>query len=99
MRFLSGKLSKFISPGFDRGTTPVINGRIQLLSADRIEDPRTGVEYYTARITIPELERNRLGKLKLLPGLPIEIFAKTDERRVLSYLTKPLTDQLALSFR
>jgi HlyD family secretion protein len=34
----------------------------------------------------------RLGGLKLLPGMPLEAFIRTGERTVLSYLTKPLTD-------
>jgi HlyD family secretion protein len=41
----------------------------------------------------------RLGGLKLLPGIPLETFIQTGDRTVLSYMTKPLTDQIMRSFR
>ena len=41
----------------------------------------------------------RLGGLKLVPGMPVEAFIQTGERTVLSYLMKPLTDQLNRAFR
>ena len=94
-----GQTAEIHLSAFDRATTPVINGRIESLSADRIEDQRTGAEYYVARVTIPKPELDRLGKMKLRPGMPIDIYAKTGDRRILSYLIKPLTDQLDRSFR
>jgi HlyD family secretion protein len=40
-----------------------------------------------------------LGNVDLIPGMPIEAFLETGERSVLSYLTKPLMDQLSRAFR
>ena len=37
--------------------------------------------------------------LRLIPGMPVEAFIQTGERTVLSYLTKPLTDQINRAFR
>jgi HlyD family secretion protein len=62
-------------------------------------DQHSGVSYYTVRISIPEAEVARLGGLKLLPGMPLEAFIQTGDRTVLSYLMKPMTDQIARSFR
>jgi len=45
------------------------------------------------------LELARLGDHKLLPGMPVEVFISTHERTALSFLTKPLTDQLSRAFR
>ena len=36
---------------------------------------------------------------KLVPGMPVEAFIQTGERTMLSYFTKPLTDQAARSFK
>ncbi len=36
-----------------------------------------------------------LRNLTLLSGIPVEVFVKTDDRTVMSYLLKPLSDQLA----
>ena len=41
----------------------------------------------------------RLGMVKLLPGMPVETFIATEERTVLSYLVKPLSDQVLHAFR
>ncbi|MFC5554367.1 HlyD family type I secretion periplasmic adaptor subunit, partial [Methylobacterium iners] len=55
--------------------------------------------YYIARIRILEDERARLGNLRLVPGMPVETFMQIGYRSVLSYLTKPLTDQIAKAWR
>jgi HlyD family secretion protein len=44
-------------------------------------------------------ELSRLGEVKLTPGMPVEAFIQTGERTMLSYLIKPLHDQLMRSFR
>ena len=44
-------------------------------------------------------ELTRLNGLKLVPGMPVEAFIRTDERTMLSYLFKPLTDQARRAFR
>jgi HlyD family secretion protein len=84
---------------FNQRTTPELNGVVTRVSADLTTDQRTGTTYYTVRVSIPEAEVARLGGLKLLPGMPLETFIQTGDRTVLSYLTKPLTDQIARAFR
>jgi multidrug efflux pump subunit AcrA (membrane-fusion protein) len=37
--------------------------------------------------------------LKLVPGMPVEVFMSTGDRTALSYLTKPFTDQMNRTFR
>ena len=44
-------------------------------------------------------EIKRLGDVKLTPGMPVEAFIQTGERTMLSYLVKPLRDQLQRAFR
>jgi membrane fusion protein, type I secretion system len=51
------------------------------------------------RIGIPPEEIARLQGLKLIPGMPVEVFIRTGERTVLSYLLKPLDDQVRRAFR
>jgi HlyD family secretion protein len=84
---------------FNQRTTPEVNGVISRISGDLTNDPRTGASYYTVRITLPPEELSRLNVLRLIPGMPVEAFVRTGERTVLSYLTKPLTDQLTKAFR
>lgn len=84
---------------FNQRTTPEISGKVARISADITNDPRTGSSYYTARIALVAEEVTRLGNVKLVPGMPVEVFIKTGDRRVISYLVKPLEDQITRSFR
>jgi HlyD family secretion protein len=84
---------------FNQRTTPQIEGTIVRRSADITQDPKTGQTYYTIRIGFAGEEARRLGEVKLVPGMPVESFIRTDERTVLSYLVKPVHDQMARAFR
>lgn len=84
---------------FNQRTTPEITGKLTRISADITTDPRTGTAYYTVRIGLGSQDIARLGDVKLLPGMPVEAFIKTGDRTVISYLAKPLQDQLVRSFR
>jgi HlyD family secretion protein len=86
-------------PAFNAATTPEISGEVSRISADIASDQRTGQSYYTIRISIPPEQLTRLGEVKLVPGMPVECFIQTGERTVISYLLKPLRDQLMRTFR
>jgi HlyD family secretion protein len=86
-------------PAFNAATTPQIEGQVSRISADITSDQRTGQSYYTVRISIPPEQLSRLGEGKLIPGMPVECFIQTGERTVISYLLKPLRDQLMRTFR
>lgn len=80
-------------------TTPELNGVVTRVSPDVTTDQRTGQSYYTIRVAMPLDEVARLGEAKLIPGMPVEAFVQTGDRTMLSYLMKPLSDQLMRSFR
>jgi HlyD family secretion protein len=84
---------------FNMRTTPELNGTVARIAADTTNDPRTGQSYYIVRIAMTADEVGRLGDVKLTPGMPAEAFIQTGERTMLSYLVKPLHDQLMRSFR
>jgi HlyD family secretion protein len=84
---------------FNQRTTPELEGVVARVSADLTTDQRTGAAYYVVRITMSEKELARLEGLRLVPGMPVETFIRTGERTVLSYVTKPFTDQINRAFR
>ena len=84
---------------FNQRTTPELNGVVSRVSADVTTDQRTGQSYYTIRVSMPPEEVARLGDIKLIPGMPVEAFVQTGDRTMLSYLMKPLSDQLMRAFR
>jgi HlyD family secretion protein len=84
---------------FNQRTTPEVDGIVSLVSADVTQDQKTGASFYTARISVAADELAKLGIVKLVPGMPVEAFIQTGDRSVMSYLTRPLGDQIARAFR
>jgi HlyD family secretion protein len=84
---------------FSQQTTPQITGEVVSLSADLNRDQISGEIFFTARISISDEERAKLGANKLQPGIPVEVHITTEERTALSYLVKPMADQINRAFR
>jgi len=84
---------------FNARSTPEIEGTVTRISADTSTDQRTGQNYYTIRIAMAADQVERLGDVKLLPGMPVEAFVQTGDRTMFSYLIKPLHDQFVRAFR
>lgn len=84
---------------FPQRTTPEVEGRVARLSADIARDQQSQVPFYVARVAVDEAELAKLGGLKVVPGMPAEVFVRTEDRTTLSYLMKPLMDQVKRVFR
>ncbi len=84
---------------FHQQTTPELTGRVINVSADVTVDPKSGQSHYIARLEMDDKSKRTLGDLKLIPGMPVEVFISTGDRTALSYLAKPLTDQMNRAFR
>jgi HlyD family secretion protein len=84
---------------FSLRTTPEVNGTVSRIAADTSTDQRTGQSYYLVRIAMRVAAVGDLGELKVTPGMPVEAFIQTSERTLLSYLVKPLHDQLLQAYR
>ncbi|MGG2476962.1 HlyD family type I secretion periplasmic adaptor subunit, partial [Rhizobium sp. BR5] len=84
---------------FNQRVTPELEGHVSRIAADVTTDQRTGLSHYLARITMPVSERKKLKSAPLVPGMPAEAFIQTSESTALSYIAKPLTDQISRAFR
>ena len=85
-------------------TTPEINGRAHPRFGRSHPRPQQNATqppqaYYTVRISLPAEEVARLKDIRLVPGMPAEVFIQTHERTPLQYLLKPLREQIARTFR
>lgn len=85
-------------PAFDQRTTPEIEGTLTTVAADQTRE-QTGLSYYTARVALSPSSLDKLGSLKLVPGMPVEAFIESGRRTALSYFFKPVADQFARAFR
>jgi len=94
-----GQPTTVLFPAFNQRETPELNGKVSLISADVSQDQKTGATYYTIRITISRSETMRLGTRKLIPGMPAQAFIQTSPRTVISYIVRPLRDQMMKTFR
>ena len=94
-----GQTASLRMSSFNQRTTPQLHGSVTQVSADLVRDEARDVSYYTVRVAFDDGELGRLDDGAVVPGMPVEAFIQTDERSVLSYLVRPLTDHLARAFR
>jgi len=96
-RVSTGKLADIRFSAFKSATTPVIQGVVEHISADRLTNEETGMPYYLARVELTDVGREQLGPLLLIPGMPAEVLSNTGERTLLEYLVQPATNAFARS--
>ncbi len=94
-----GQVAWMTLSAFDPSETPPVAGKVAYISADRLEDDRTGEAYYLARLEISTDSSSGFDSTRVSPGLPAEVFITTGDRTFLEYLTAPLTRTLNRSFR
>jgi len=94
----TGQSARIRLSAFNSGATPELNGAVDAVSPDLVRDSQSG-GYYDVRISLKQEEISRLGDLQLTPGMPAEVFLQTKSRTMLSYLFKPITDQLSRMFK
>lgn len=96
-RIALGKLADIRFSAFKSSTTPVIEGRLVQISADRLINKDTGTAYYLARVALTDKGRQTLGNLSLVPGMPVEVLVNTGARTLLQYLIQPASNVFARS--
>jgi protease secretion system membrane fusion protein len=92
---------------FVQRNTPVVMGEVILIGADKVASDKIGdpthvenarADYYLVRIAIKDDLEEKLPGKTLQPGMPVDVVFKGGERTFMTYLFKPLTDQLSKSF-
>ena len=97
-RVHNGQPARLRFTSFSSRQTPVIDGDLTVVSADRFTDQTTRQGYYTARIEVPSEQVARLpGALKA--GMPVDVMVEGAKRTPLEYMLKPLSDNFAKAFK
>jgi HlyD family secretion protein len=86
-------------PSFHARTTPVILGKLDSISADRLTDEATHQPYYLGLVSVDKLKIPQELRDRVRAGMPAEVVAPLAERSVLSYLVSPLREVLHTSMR
>ena len=94
-----GQDARIRFPNFNARTTPEVDGRVIMVSADVIDEPQTGRQYFLAELSFPDDTETTLGGEPIIPGMPIEAFIRTDARTPASFLLKPFADYWAYALR
>jgi len=73
---------------------PALDGKISKLSADALEDERTGMHYFTIEVIVPANELDKIrsvhGESAIRAGIPAEVLIPLKKRSALSYLLDPI---------
>jgi protease secretion system membrane fusion protein len=90
-----GLKTELIFAAFNTNKTPHIEGEVEEVAADRTVDERTGNAYYKVRVRVTPAGQKKIiaNHMNVRPGMPVELFVKTGERTMMSYLLKPIFDR------
>ncbi|HTC99993.1 MAG TPA: HlyD family type I secretion periplasmic adaptor subunit [Bradyrhizobium sp.] len=94
----SGQTAFVRFSAFNVRTTPQLTGIVSYVSADTSHDQQTNAPFFSVRVTLPDDERRRLADLQLVPGMPAEVFMQTGSRTMVSYIFKPIAEQMRRAF-
>ncbi len=82
---------------FNSSILPIIMGRVETVSRDRLVDEATKQPYFLAQVVVedipPEIRDH------IVAGMPANLVFPTGERTVLNYLVRPLQDRMNSAFR
>ena len=82
---------------FRASILPLILGKVDSISRDRLIDEVTKQPYFFAQIVVEDVPREV--KDRLIAGMPAEVLLPTGERTVLDYLVRPLKDRINSALR
>jgi HlyD family secretion protein len=80
-------------------TTPELNGNVARIAADVAKESTTSAPFYTVLVTVPKGELARLRGVSIAAGMQADVFIEIGSRSPLSYLLRPLTDQVSRAFK
>ena len=76
-----------------------LHGTVTRVSADRLLDKRTDQPYYATKIRVQDPPATGHDAIKIIPGMPAQVFIKTGRGTVALYALKPLLDSFNSAFR
>jgi HlyD family type I secretion membrane fusion protein len=94
-----GQLAQVIATGFNPRETAPIPGQIQVISADRVTDSKTGQGFFRVEISLIPDEQNRALLRRLTPGMPVQVVIPVASRTALDYLVGPLRSSFRSALR
>jgi HlyD family secretion protein len=85
-----GRPAKIHLTAFRRAITPVVEGTVEFVSADLLEDERDGTPYFEVRIAIDPDSLATQKDVDLVSGMPVDVAIQIGERRAGEYILEPI---------
>jgi protease secretion system membrane fusion protein len=79
---------------FNASTTPRIPGVVKMVGADVLTDKDAKQSFYRVQVEVTPQGMSKLGENKVMPGMPVQVFIRTGERTLLTYILKPFRDRM-----
>ena len=90
-RVRHGQVARMRLTAFNTLTTPMVEGKVFYVSADRNVDRNTQQPYYVVLVEADPASLQKAGQLTLQAGMPAEVFIQGEDRTPLQYLLEPVT--------
>jgi len=94
-----GQPARVMFPTLEQNVTPELHGKLTYVGAEASSDGQGGPPYFRIRVELSDAARAAPIYSQLRAGLPAEVFLRTGQRSLMSYLLKPLLDQINHAFR
>ena len=83
---------------YNQRRVPRLKGIVTRVSADRLLDKRTDQPYYATKIRVEDPRVTEIDGIRIIPGMPAQVFIKTGRGTVALYALKPLLDSFNNAF-
>lgn len=94
-----GMVTEVRLPAFHSRDIPILNGKIESISQDRISDPQNKIDYFLGIVRVDIKQLPPRLRARVTAGMPAQVIVPTGERTVLQYLFSPLRDTLRTTMR
>lgn len=84
---------------YQQRSAQLLKGTVSYVSADRLNDEVTHMPYYAVEVKVDPASLRSAENIKLIAGMPAEVYIKTTERTLFDYLLAPITQSLRRGMR
>ncbi|MBB6488649.1 HlyD family type I secretion periplasmic adaptor subunit [Rhizobium lusitanum] len=84
---------------YNQRRVPLLKGRVEYVSADRLTDAQTGQPYFAATVRVTDERLAKMSDVELVAGMPAQTMIETGESSVAFYAVRPLLDSFNRAFR
>lgn len=90
-RVRPGQVARIRFTAFNTLTTPLVEGKVLYVSADRMVDRNSQQAWYVVQVEADAQSLQQGGQLQLQAGMPAQVYLEGERRTPLQYLLEPIT--------